>query len=96
MVLGTFTREEAYQDDFPKGIQTYVRSIFEKDDTLTETKVLFRVKKMNGSGTLFLVPHDIAKEDGDTKSWMPTAGALQKYKAKKVFVSPTGRILNAK
>lgn len=96
MVLGTFAREEAYQDDFPKGIQNYVRSIFEKDDTLTETKVLFRVKKMNGSGTLFLVPHDIAKEDGDTKSWMPTAGALQKYKAKKVFVSPTGRILNAK
>ncbi len=96
MVLGTFTRDEVYQDDFPKGIQSYVRAIFEKDETLTETKVLFRVKKMNSSGTLFLVPHDIAKEEGDTKSWMPTAGALQKYKAKKVFVSPTGRILNAK
>lgn len=96
MVVGTFLKDEVFQSDFPKGIQNYVRAIFEKDGTLTEAKVLFRVKKMNSAGTLFLVPHDIAKEDGDTKSWMPTAGALQKYKAKRVFVSPTGRILNAK
>lgn len=96
MVVGTFTRGEAYQDDFPKGIQTYVRSIFEKDETLTETKVLFRVKKINSNGVITLTRHNLAKEDADTQSWSSSSVSLQKYKARKVFVSPSGRILNAK
>ena len=96
MVVGTFTRDEAYQDDFPKGIQTYVRSIFEKDETLSEATVLFRAKAIASSGEIDLTPHDIAKEKGNTRSWQARAGGLQKYKARKVFVSPTGRILNAK
>lgn len=96
MVIGTFTKEQAYQDDFPKGIQNYVHTLFEKDEILTEVKVLFRVKKISSDGSVFLVPHDIAKEKADTLSWIASSGSLQKYKAKKVFVSPSGRILNAK
>ena len=96
MVVGTFTKEQAYQDDFPKGIQNYVRTIFEKDESLTETKVLFRVKAIASSGEIDLTPHDIAKEKGNARSWQARVGGLQKYNAQKVFVSPTGRILNAK
>ena len=96
MVVGTFTKEDAFDAKFPKGIQNYVRTLFEKDETLTEIKVLFRVKNIGGNGQIALTPHDIAKEEKNTKSWVGTAVSLQKYKAKKVFVSPTGRILNAK
>jgi len=96
MVTGTFTREEAFEENFPKGIQAYVRPRFEENLNLTQTTVLFRVKKINSNGQIALTPHNIAKEEQDTKSWMATSGSLQKYRAKKVFVSPTGRIQNAK
>lgn len=96
MVLATFTKEQAFGDGFPKGIQQYVQQIFQKNPNLTETKVLFRVKKMSTDGRLCLTPHNIAKEDGDSKSWTPCASSLQKYHAQKVLVSPMGRILNAK
>lgn len=96
MVQGTFTKEQAYSDDFPKGIQEYTRQIFAKNPLLEQTAILFRVKKISSSGTIFLTPHNIAKEVNDTKSWIASAGSLQKYRAQKVFVSPTGRILHAK
>ncbi|MBO7332891.1 MAG: hypothetical protein J6U64_04425, partial [Alphaproteobacteria bacterium] len=96
MVTGTFTREEAFEENFPKGIQAYVRPRFEETTNLTETTVLFRVKKINSNGTIYLTPHNIAKEEADTKSWATSSGSLQKYRAKKVYVSPAGRIQNAK
>ena len=63
MVVGTFTKEDAFDAKFPKGIQNYVRTLFEKDETLTEIKVLFRVKNIGGNGQIALTPHDIAKEE---------------------------------
>ena len=96
MVMGTFTKQQAYSEDFPKGIQEYTRQIFAENPLLAQTTILFRVKKISSNGCVYLTPHNIAKEDGDTKSWCATAGSLQKYHARKVYVSPTGRILDAK
>ena len=96
MVMGTFTKQQAYSEDFPKGIQEYTRQIFAENPLLAQTTILFRVKKISSNGCVYLTPHNIAKEDGDTKSWCATAGSLQKYHARKVFMSPTGRIINAK
>ena len=95
MVLGFFTKEQAYQEDFPKGIQNYVRQIFTQNPLLERTEVLFRVKNIGGNGQFALLPHNIAKEEKNTKSWVATAGSLQKYQAKQVFISPTGRISHA-
>ena len=96
MVLATFTKEQVFSDDFPKGLQDYVRAKFEKDCGADKVDVLLRVKKLNGDGRVFLTPHDIAKEDGDTKSWGASAGALQRYNVRKVHVTFTGRIQHAK
>ncbi len=96
MITGTFTLEQATQPDFPKGIQAYVREHFKKHPELSEATLLFRVKKISGNGQISLTPHNIAKEENDTKSWIATAASLQKYRAQKVFVTPTGKIRHAK
>lgn len=96
MVMATFTREQAFEDDFPKGLQEYVREKFNKNEILQNFDVLLRVKKLNGDGRIFLTPHDIAKEEKDTKSWGASAGSLKKYNARKVHVTFTGRIQHAK
>ncbi len=96
MVIGTFTDEQAKNDNFPKGIQLLVRSYFETHLYNNEMQILFRVKKISSDGRITLTPHNIAKEEADTKSWSSTASSLQKYNAKKVFVSPAGKIINAK
>ena len=96
MVIGTFTKQQAYSEDFPKGIQEYTRQIFAENPLLEQTSILFRVKKISSNGRVFLTPHNIAKEEKDTKSWGASASSLQKYHAQKVHVSPTGRVVNAK
>lgn len=96
MVIGVFTREQAYDVGFPLGIKAYVQAIFEKNLELQQTEVLFRVKKISSNGTVFLTPHDIAKEELDKKSWISSSLSLQRYHAHKVYVTPTGRIQNAK
>ncbi len=95
MVKATFTREEAFDEKFSKGIQNYVRERFEFDENLEKTDILFRVKKISSDGTVFLRPHSIAKEKSDTKCWIASSGSLKNYRARKVFVTPAGRIKNA-
>lgn len=95
MVLATFTKEQAFAEKFPKGIAEYVRDKFNQNPLIETVDVLFRVKKMS-DGAIYLTPHNIAKEDGDTKSWKASAGSLKTYRARKVYVSPMGRIYNAK
>ncbi len=95
MLMATFTREQAFDDKFPKGIQDYVREKFNRQPDINQLDVLFRVKKMGGS-SIYFTPHNIAKEKTDTKSWIASAGAMQKYQARKVHVSFTGRVLHAK
>lgn len=96
MIMATFSRDQAYNEKFPKGIQEYVRAMFEEISTKETVDVLFRLKKINSSGTLTFTPHNIAKEDADTKSWLASAGSMQKYSARKVHISSTGRISYAK
>ncbi len=95
MVLATFSKEQAFADDFPKGISSYVREKFEHNSSLEKVDILFRIKKL-GSNGICLTPHNIAKEEADTKSWIASAGALQMYNTRKVFVTPMGRICHAK
>ena len=95
MVMATFSREQAFDDKFPKGIQDYVRDKFTQQPEKETLDVLFRVKKLNSSGTIYFTPHDIAKEIADTKSWIASSGAMQRYQAQKVFISPTGKIYHA-
>lgn len=95
MVMATFSKEDAYAEDFFKGIKDYVRLKFEADSKAQTVDILFRVKKMVGSN-IFLTPHDIAKEEADTKSWQASPSGLKKYNARKVYVSYTGRIHHAK
>jgi hypothetical protein len=96
MVIATFSKEEAFNDKFPKGIQQYVREKFEEDISLNNLDVLFRVKKVNSNGVLALRPHNIAKEEADTKCWRPTISSLKLFNPHKVIVSPTGKIKNVK
>ncbi|MDD4519717.1 MAG: type II CRISPR RNA-guided endonuclease Cas9 [Alphaproteobacteria bacterium] len=92
MVMATFTREEVFEDKFIKGLQSYARGKFNALEGLENLTLLFRVKKINSAGMVFLRPHDIAKEEADQKSWPASAVSLKKYQAKKVQVTPTGRI----
>lgn len=95
MVMATFTKEQAYNEKFPKGICEYVRNKFDKNPLLKQVDVLFRVKKMV-SGVITFTPHDIAKEEADTKSWSASAGSMQNYRTRKVKVTPMGRICHVK
>ena len=95
MLVATFTKEHAFAEKFPKGIREYVRNKFAQNESLTHVDVLFRVKKMQNSSVYF-TPHDIAREKEDTKSWQASAGAMQTYRARKVFVTSMGRIKHGK
>lgn len=95
MVMATFTKEQAFADKFPKGICEYMRGKFEQNQLLAQVDILFRVKKMV-SGVITFTPHDIAKEQADTKSWSASSGAMQTYRTRKVKVTPMGRICHVK
>ena len=95
MVLATFTREQAFDDKFPKGLHDYVREKFNKNPDMEKLDILLRVKKMSSDGSIYLTPHDIAKEKGDEKSFIASASSLQKYNVRKVHVTFMGRIKNA-
>ena len=95
MVMATFTKEQAFADKFPKGISDYVRKEFNQNVSLKQVDILFRVKKMGSNGICF-TPHNIAKEIADTKSWIASAGAMQNYKLRKVWITSMGRIMHAK
>lgn len=89
MVMAEFSQNDP---KLPKGLIDTVKHqcAIERTDTVN---VVFRVKKINSSGTIYLRPHHIAKEDADTKSWAASATSLQEHRARKVHVSPTGKIL---
>lgn len=92
MVMAEFSKDDP---KLPKGLVETVahQCAIEKTDTVN---VVFRVKKLNSSGTVYLRPHFIAREDADTKSWIASATSLQEHKARKVCVSPSGKILGLK
>ncbi len=54
-------------------------------------KILVRIKKMSGS-MVYIRPHNIAKESGDELSWAVSGDGLQTANAKKVRISPLGKI----
>lgn len=54
-------------------------------------KILVRVKKMSSS-MVYIRPHNIAKESGDELSWAVSGDGLQTANAKKVRISPIGKI----
>ena len=83
-------------NDIPSNIRQIVQTKLQENQDLTKTTVLFRVKKIITDGRIFLTPHHIAKDEDDVKSWCSRTSSLQKYRAKKVYVSPAGRIQNAK
>ncbi len=57
-----------------------------------DNKVITRVKKMT-NGIIYLRPHNIAKEiKADEFSWQGTGDGLQTANAKKVRISPLGKI----
>ncbi len=89
MVMAEFSR-----DNVPllKGLEDAVRHQLAVQDTDT-VNIIFRVKKISSNGAIFLRPHYIAKEDADPKTWQANATSLQKYKARKIRVSPTGKVL---
>lgn len=90
MVVGEFAKDD---EKLPKGIKDLVLHRCEKHKT-DKVEVLFRVKKLNSSGIIFIRPDFITKEDGDTKSIQLGATSGQKYKIRKVFVSPAGKLID--
>lgn len=89
MVMAEFSKDDS---KLPTGLIDTVRHqcMLEQKDTVW---VVFRVKKISSGGSVYLRPHFIAKEDADTKSWAASCGSLQEHKARKISVSPTGKIL---
>lgn len=89
MVMAEFSSNDA---KLPKGIEEVVKyqCAIENKETV---QVLFRVKKISSSGTVYLRPHFVAKEEADTKSWGASVSSLQEHKAMKIRVTPTGKIL---
>ena len=87
MVIGEFRQDDI---NLPKGIKDLViaKCIKQHSDT---TSILFRVKKMTGS-SIYLRPDFITTEKADEKSWIASVSSLQKYKARKVYVSPAGEL----
>lgn len=93
MVMATFTREQAFDENFIKGLREYVREKFESDASLDKIDVLLRVKKMDATGPIYFLPHDIAKNE-DNYMWKSSPTSLKLYNTRKVYVSFMGRIQN--
>ncbi len=90
MVVADFSKDD---ENLPAGLVETVmhQCAIEQKDTV---QVVFRVKKINSDGRIYLRPHFIAKEERDgSKTWGASAGSLQEHNARKVHVSPTGKIL---
>ena len=87
--MAEFSQNDPY---LPKGLIDAVKHQCAVERTDTVNMVL-RVKKINSAGQVGLRPHFIAKEQGDFKSWIASATSLQEHKARKVHVSPTGKVL---
>ena len=90
MVVGEFAKDD---EKLPKGIKDLVLHRCEKYKT-DKIEILFRVKKINSSGIIFIRPDFITKEEGDQKSIALTATSAEKYKIRKVFVSPAGKLVD--
>ncbi len=89
MVMAEFSKDDS---KLPSGLIDTVKHqcMLEQKDTVW---VVFRVKKISSSGSVCLRPHFIAKEEADKKSWIASVSSLQEHKARKISVSPTGKIL---
>ena len=89
LVMAEFSKNDP---NLPNGLKDAVahQCAFEKKDVI---EMVFRVKKINSSGTVYLRPHYIAREKADTQSWIASPSSLYAHKARKIQVSPTGKIL---
>lgn len=89
LVMAEFSKNDP---NLPNGLKDAVahQCTFEKKDVI---EMVFRVKKINSSGTVYLRPHYIAREKADTQSWIASPSSLYAHKARKIQVSPTGKIL---
>ncbi|GEM_PF-123027 len=90
MVMGEFEKDD---EKLPKGIKDLVLHRCEKHKT-DKVEILFRVKKIGSNGTIYIRPDFITKEEGDQKSIALTATSAKKYKIRKVFVSPAGKLVD--
>lgn len=90
MVMGEFSKND---DKLPKGIKDLVLHKCQKHKT-DKVEILFRVKKIGSNGTIYIRPDFITKEEGDQKSIALTATSAKKYKIRKVFVSPAGKLVD--
>ena len=90
MVMGEFSKDD---EKLPTGIKDLVLHRCQKHKT-DKVEILFRVKKMRSTGVVYIRPDFITKEEGDKKSVQLSASAYQKYKIRKVFVSPAGKLVD--
>ncbi len=91
MVKAEFKKDDA---SLPSGIKDLVISNCIKNHS-DEVSIIFRVKKIDMiHDRVFLRPDFITKEEADTKSWGATASSMIKYKARKVYVSPIGDVVD--
>ena len=77
----------------PKSINEIIIEKCNKEKT-SSTSFLFRVKKISSAGCIYIRPDFITKEESDKKSVCLSASSYQKYKIRKVFVSPAGKLVD--
>jgi len=90
MVMCEFSKDD---EKLPKGIKELVLHRCEKHKT-DKIEILFRVKKISSDGSVYIRPDFITKEKSDTKSVCLSASTYQKYKIRKVFVLPAGKLID--
>ena len=90
LVIAEFSKDDP---DLPAGLKSTVahQCAFEKKNTV---EIVLRVKSLDAVGKkVWLRAHYVAKENKNTQTWQAPASGLQLHKARKIFVSPTGKIL---
>ena len=90
LVIAEFSKDDP---DLPAGLKSAVahQCAFEKKNTV---EIVLRVKSLDAVGKkVWLRAHYVAKEDKNTQTWQAPASGLQLHKVRKIFVSPTGKIL---
>ena len=85
--------EEPEKPEKPKSINEIIIEKCNKEKT-SSTSFLFRVKKISSAGCIYIRPDFITKEESDKKSVQLNASTYQKYKIRKVFVSPAGKLVD--
>jgi CRISPR-associated endonuclease Csn1 len=89
--------EPQWRKDHPTAkliMRLHINDMIAYDDN--GVREIRRVKKISGSNDLvYLVPHLVAAEQGDKLSWAASANLLQQKNARKITVTPAGKVLDA-